>query len=153
VKDLDSTPKGTQDPATKTTLRHQSTTLSGSGLKAALVWPSLFDKQFNCAGKGIHCDYRQQLVGDVVQIADRICGQLWQEGSAGSITLAAVKTRVAGLNPAHFAGYADWRLFTVEEGAVFWCRTLPVNVTLTSFLRVVATLSGPEMRLPVTAPG
>ena len=58
-----------------------------------------------------------------------------------------------GLNPAHFAGYADWRLFTVEEGAVFWCRTLPVNVTLTSFLRVVATLSGPEMRLPVTAPG
>ena len=71
-----------------------------------------FDRQYNPTGSfaGFLVDN-----GDALTVSDLKTGLMWQRGGCDITTIRNVQKYVAALNAEKFAGFADWRLPTVEE--------------------------------------
>jgi hypothetical protein len=88
--------------------------LSAAAVGRRLAELDLFEVYRNPRGHGVRHRYELTAGGRVV--LDRATGLAWQRGgSARPLRFAAAEAEVAGLNRAAFAGFADWRLPTLEE--------------------------------------
>ncbi len=87
------------------------------GVKTAeemLKKKGFYDRHRNSDGKGINHQYELQAGGEVVY--DGVSGLMWQQGgSSDNMIYEDAKTYISRLNQEKFAGYADWRLPTLEE--------------------------------------
>ncbi|MFA6282996.1 MAG: DUF1566 domain-containing protein [Desulfurivibrionaceae bacterium] len=72
-----------------------------------------YDSQHNPQGK-----FSNLLVdnGDGLTVTDHATGVMWQRGGCDLTTIRNVQKYVEELNRQRFAGFADWRLPTMEEG-------------------------------------
>jgi len=73
---------------------------------------NFFDSQYNPAGK-----FENYLVdnGDSLTVTDLKTGVMWQRGGCDITTIKQVQLYVQELNQKAFAGFADWRLPTMDE--------------------------------------
>ena len=93
-------------------LRSQPKQLSDADLKAMLTKYNFFDRTKNSSGAFVN-DFVDNGDGTVT---DRTTGLMWQrDGSPEGMTWANAKNYVNKLNDDWFAGYANWRLPTIEE--------------------------------------
>ncbi|MFC1811984.1 DUF1566 domain-containing protein [Thermodesulfobacteriota bacterium] len=93
-------------------LRSDPMQLSDTDVKSLLVKYNFFDRTKNPNGA-----FANNLVdnGDDT-VTDRITGLMWQKnGSDDGMIWQHAKEYVQKLNSMRFAGYADWRLPTIEE--------------------------------------
>lgn len=68
----------------------------------------------NEGNNGLPSDYEALGGGNIIH--DRTTGLLWQQsGSADQMNYEAAQAYIARLNREKFAGFADWRLPTLEE--------------------------------------
>jgi formylglycine-generating enzyme required for sulfatase activity len=93
-------------------LRSQAKQLSDKDIMVMLKKNNFFDKTKNKVGAFVN-DFVDNGDGTVT---DRVTGLMWQkEGSSEGMTWADAKEYVNKLNSAHFGGFSDWRLPTIEE--------------------------------------
>ncbi len=110
------------NPPLNISLRH----FPNDSLSEIEVWVMLKRYDFYCAeyawsktycnpqGKGLTNDFEKQHNGLIV--FDRATGLMWQHsGSQDWMIYADVEKYICALNDQRFAGYADWRLPTLEE--------------------------------------
>lgn len=71
-----------------------------------------YDSKHNPQGKFVN-----RLVdnGDRLTVTDMTTGVMWQRQGCDITSIRSVKSYIADLNEKSFAGYADWRLPTMEE--------------------------------------
>lgn len=95
-------------------LRSVPKTLSLDEVKSMLAEKNFYDKYRNSAGKGVEHNYELQSEGYVV--FDGTTGLYWQQtGSGKDMSLKRLGAHIQQLNNNKLAGYADWRLPTLEE--------------------------------------
>ena len=96
-------------------LRSVPAVLSHDEVNAMLVRHGFYDQDLNAGGKGIRHDYEAQVIASKVVVLDHATGLMWQKGGSETMALADADSYIGRLNTARFAGFADWRLPTVEE--------------------------------------
>lgn len=88
--------------------------LSIKAAEEMLIRNKLFDKGKNRNCSGLPDNY--ELVADGKAVYDRSTGLMWQQsGSSKKIEYDHAKSYISQLNQKKFAGFADWRLPTLEE--------------------------------------
>jgi len=96
-------------------LRSEPHILSEAKAKAMLRTRGLYDRDWNPQGQGIANVF---VDGGDGTVSDRATGLMWQQrGSFQLLSLTNALVYVNGLNARRFAGYADWRLPTLEEAS------------------------------------
>ncbi len=116
-------PKPVTPLETKLTPKYALRSVGKNNLSAAAVKNMLKEQDLFCAagydwsnpqGRGLANDFVLQSGGKVV--FDRATGLIWQQaGSPEYMTYEKALANVVQLNSGNFAGYADWRLPTLEE--------------------------------------
>ncbi len=97
-------------------LRSEPTTLSRDAVRLMLAEHGLHDRVRNPQGRGPGNHYERRLSDGQTVIIDRSTRLMWQGvGSERVMSWAAAADAIASLNARKFAGYADWRLPTLEE--------------------------------------
>jgi hypothetical protein len=97
-------------------LRNAAASLSNAQIDAMLTKFDFYDKARNAGGKGIPHRYEPQAIGEATLVLDRATGLMWQKaGSDEAMPLADADAYIKRLNAQKFAGFADWRLPTLEE--------------------------------------
>jgi hypothetical protein len=90
--------------------------LSGKAVVEMLRERDFFDKQQHWMGRGIQHDYQQVEINAERLVVDRATDLMWQEsGSEDAMDYQSALAYVAKLNANKYAGFADWRLPTLEE--------------------------------------
>jgi hypothetical protein len=86
-------------------------------IRATLVKLDFYDAKRNPTGKGVKHQYAQEIVGGAVTVGDRATALMWQKGGSDrdDMTQAEAAAYIDKLNGAKYAGFADWRLPTLEE--------------------------------------
>lgn len=98
-------------------LRAKATILTEAQAREMLKRRNFFDANFYRSGSGVAHDYESTRVGDSDVVIDHATGLMWQNGgSLEKMTLPEAVKYVQNLNVRRFAGFADWRLPTLEEG-------------------------------------
>jgi hypothetical protein len=98
------------------TLRSEPTSLSRDAVRLMLAEQGLHDRVRNPQGRGPGNHYERRLSDGQTVIIDRSTRLMWQGvGSERVMSWAAAAEAIAALNARRFAGYADWRLPTLEE--------------------------------------
>jgi hypothetical protein len=97
-------------------LRSAAAALSDAEINTMLTKFDFYDATRNPGGKGIAHGYAPKAIGEVALVLDRATGLLWQRaGSAEAMPLADADDYIKSLNAHAYAGFADWRLPTLEE--------------------------------------
>ena len=90
--------------------------LSTDQVKVTLVRRGIYDARWNASAVPQSSSYEAQVVGDALVVADRARGLLWERsGSPRPLTFEDAEEYVLRLRSRVFAGFADWRLPTLEE--------------------------------------
>ncbi len=101
----------------RVTLRSSYRTLSGSDIKSMFKRIGFFDRYWNINGNFSNDFSVKTIRGDKV-VVDKTTGLMWhQGGSSSAIIFSKAKEWISSLNNRGYAGYYDWRLPTLEEGA------------------------------------
>ena len=97
-------------------LRSAAATLSNTQIDAMLTKFDFYDATRNAGGKGILHRYAPQAIGEATVVLDRASGLMWQKGgSDDGMPFADADAYIKDLNAKAYAGFADWRLPTLEE--------------------------------------
>jgi hypothetical protein len=96
-------------------LRSLPAILSGDAIDAMLLTRGFYDKRRNPGGKGVAHQYDAQVIDGTPVVLDRATGLAWHRRGSDTMTLAAAEGYVQQLNKERVAGFADWRLPTLEE--------------------------------------
>jgi len=108
---------GRQPFVSKNILRSRYLTLSESDVKSMLKQGNFFDKVFNRTDAFNNLFEIYSIKGDFVVI-DFVTGLMWhQSGSYSYMSFKKSKQWLNDLNSRGYAGFSDWRLPTLEEGA------------------------------------
>jgi hypothetical protein len=93
-------------------LRSRGAVVAEEAVAALVRKYGFFDRQHNPEGAfaGVLVDN-----GDGLTVSDLKTGLMWQRGGCDITTIRNVQKYVQGLNRERFAGFADWRLPTMEE--------------------------------------
>ena len=92
------------------------TNISDSDAEKMIRKWGFFDATKNKNGKGLFHIYQDNERNGAETIMDYATGLMWQRsGSAHSMLYADAEQYIGDLNNQKFAGYADWRLPTLEE--------------------------------------
>ncbi len=106
-------------------LRSSYRALKKNEVRSILKSRGFFSKEYkwnkeysNPNGRGILHHYeRKSIAGDCI-VMDHATGLMWhQSGSDGSLRYKKAQEWLDDLNRRGYAGYSDWRLPTLEEGA------------------------------------
>lgn len=101
----------------KVTLRKQPAALSKTQVTAMLKQRNFFDNLDNKNGDFVNGFERKVVNGDAV-IIDNATGLMWlQSGAPNHMNYGGALEWMKRLNEEGYAGYNDWRLPTLEEGA------------------------------------
>jgi len=101
----------------KTTLRQNPQAMTKTQVSAMLKQRNFFDNYDNKSGNFINGYVRKVLNGDVV-VVDNATGLMWLQGGAPQhMNYGNALEWMNRLNQQGYAGYKDWRLPTLEEGA------------------------------------
>lgn len=106
-------PQGEGAPALRTiSLRVGGGVLTEEEVAGLAARYGFYDSQHNPQG-----NFRNALVdnGDALTVSDHATGLMWQRGGCDLTTIRNVQKYVEALNSQRFAGFADWRLPTMEE--------------------------------------
>jgi TIR domain/Protein of unknown function (DUF1566) len=109
---------GAARPPAAVHLRSDKQTISVEEAKVMVVTHNFFRANWNPAGKGPAHQYETKAVQNVLVVVDGGMGLMWQRGGSGSPVqggMNAAEEYVQGLNTKKYAGFADWRLPTLEE--------------------------------------
>ncbi|NIO80088.1 MAG: DUF1566 domain-containing protein [Candidatus Aminicenantes bacterium] len=102
---------------TGTKLRSSYQTLSSSAADAMIKQEGFFDSDRNKSGS-FNNNYQARTINGDKVVIDWATGLMWhQSGSLEEMILGKVKQWIDNLNSSGYAGYYDWRLPTLEEGA------------------------------------
>lgn len=105
--------KGAPLPALeKVSLRSAGTVLTEEEVAGLAAPHNFYDSRNNPQG-----NFRNALVdnGDGLTVTDHASGLMWQRGGCDLTAVRNVQKYVEELNQQRFAGFADWRLPTMEE--------------------------------------
>lgn len=110
-------PEPEPEPAAVSTLklRKEPRAMDSATLDADLVRLGLFARDRSPIGGGVENRLEPMVVGDTVLIHDRATGLIWDRGSAEVMDAGRTEAYLARLNAGRYAGYANWRLPTMEE--------------------------------------
>ena len=98
-------------------LRSSYMTLSLDDVKSMLSRKGFFDKNWNKSGS-FNNNYQSRTINGDKVVIDRATGLMWhQSGSSEYMTYEKAEQWIRDLNNRGYAGYNDWRLPTLEEGA------------------------------------
>jgi serine/threonine protein kinase len=101
----------------KVTLRKRPQPLSKAQVSAMLKKNNFFDNYDNKSGDFINGFERKVLNGDMV-VVDKATGLMWLQGGAPQhMNFGSAVEWMGRLNQQGYAGYKDWRMPTLEEGA------------------------------------
>lgn len=90
--------------------------LSQEDVKAILKKYEFYDFHSHWVGKGIHHLYEAKSINGQQVVFDHTTGLMWQQsGSELDLFYPEAKKYIDHLNGKKFAGFADWRLPTLEE--------------------------------------
>lgn len=96
-------------------LRSQYKVLSEDDVKSMLDARGFYDRRWHRSG-GFPNRYQLKTVGEHKVVIDRASNLTWhQSGSELPVIFEDIKPWLEQLNRERFAGYADWRLPTLEE--------------------------------------
>ncbi len=100
----------------KVQLRSEKTTLSADEAKVMVVIHDFYDAQSNPGGRGVTHEYEVQVFEGSLVVRDHAAGLMWQRDGSGE-PMACEKAQVytSALNARRTAGFADWRVPTLEE--------------------------------------
>jgi hypothetical protein len=97
-------------------LRAEPAILSPEEVAITLVRHNLFCTWLNEAGTGITNRFESKIAGNSVVVVDHATGLMWQKnGSDEGIQGSEADAYVEKANEKQLAGFADWRLPTLEE--------------------------------------
>ena len=97
-------------------LRAEPVPINDVQLLESLVMHNLFEARRNPSGAGTPQLLDLALVGEQAVLVDRGTGLMWQQnGTARQRPLAEAERQLHEMNEQGFAGYADWRLPTLDE--------------------------------------
>ncbi|MDH3286513.1 MAG: DUF1566 domain-containing protein [Betaproteobacteria bacterium] len=97
-------------------LRSEPATVSRDAVRRMLADHGLHDRARNPQGRGLAARYERRVINEQPVIVDAATRLMWQGvGSERAFTRAVADDAIAALNRRTFAGYADWRLPTLEE--------------------------------------
>ncbi|MCH8874697.1 TIR domain-containing protein [candidate division KSB1 bacterium] len=81
-----------------------------------IVDKGFYDRDKNQGGEGVKNQYTPITVGTDKTVADGATGLTWQRGgSEAALSFEQTQGYIGSLNDQRFAGFADWRLPTLEE--------------------------------------
>lgn len=110
-------PGGVGGAVTAISLRSVAGTLKNEGITVFLKKHGFYDKGLNPGGDFKNGFESKDLNGDKV-VVDRATGLMWHAaGSEVHMELSKAKEWIAAINGRKYAGFADWRLPTLEEAA------------------------------------
>ncbi len=98
------------------TLRKTGKSLSEAEVKQMLQSIGLFATDWNSSARGLLHVYETRELSNGKVVVDHMTGLMWQQaGSSDQLNYADAQRYIRDLNNQKFAGYADWRLPTLEE--------------------------------------
>ncbi len=98
-------------------LRSRNNIISQDEIFSSLKKYNFFDSKHNPDGNFIN-RYRTEVVNQEKVIIDGETGLMWDfRGSFKSMSISSARKWIDELNKRKFAGFSDWRLPTIEEGA------------------------------------
>ena len=101
----------------RVSLRSSAQSLSWNEGKSMIKRKNFFDSKWNKSG-GFNNQYESRVIDGDMVIIDHATGLMWhQSGSEEYMIYDRAKEWVDELNHKGYAGYSDWRLPTLEEGA------------------------------------
>jgi hypothetical protein len=103
-------------PPAKVKLRSEPTTLSDAQVKAMLIEQGFYARYINPSARGFPNEFELRLVENEEVVVDFATHLMWKrQGSDPVYTWYRAGEHVIELNRMRYAGYADWRLPTIEE--------------------------------------
>lgn len=98
-------------------LRSRNKIINEEQIISSLIKYNLFDSVHNPTGNFIN-RYRSEVFNQQKVVIDGKTGLMWDfRGSFKSMSISAAREWIRELNKKKFAGFTDWRLPTIEEGA------------------------------------
>jgi len=106
-----------QKNKTHTKLRSVYKDLDDEDVEEMIIKNNFFDSELNQNGSFVN-DYLEDTINGDKVIIDRATNLMWhQSGSSNEMELSEAKEWISSLNSRGYAGYNDWKLPTLEEGA------------------------------------
>ncbi|MCK5220904.1 MAG: DUF1566 domain-containing protein, partial [Candidatus Aminicenantes bacterium] len=98
-------------------LRSRSNIISEEKIVSSLIKYNLFDSEHNPKGNFLN-RYRTEVFNQQKVVIDGKTGLMWDyRGSFKSMSISSARKWIKELNKKKFAGFSNWRLPTIEEGA------------------------------------
>lgn len=99
-------------PFTPRPVRHEPAVLSEEELPQLIRTGGFFDRRYHPEGRFVHCLVDN---GDGLTVSELASGVMWQRGGTDLMAIRHLHGEIEALNRQNFAGFADWRLPTLEE--------------------------------------